>query len=80
MNPEQIEKMNELIKRVATVLREDMESDEGCVDPMDHLVALSLMLCTFSIEAGLSKEEFLGGMANTYDNAVNNRRPHATND
>jgi len=80
MNPKQLEKINELIKRVATVLREDIESDDGCIDPLDHLTALSLMLCTFSIEAGFSREQFLGGITKTYDSAINNRGRHATND
>lgn len=80
MNPEQIEKVNELIKRIATVLRQDIESDEGCVDPLDHLVALGLMLCKFSIEAGFSRETFLSNMAHTYDNTANTWSSHATND
>ena len=78
MNREQTitaEKINNLISAIVEVLNSDIEnSDSRGIDPFDHLTALSFVLSNAALELGVTKQEFITGVVNSFDACIESRK------
>lgn len=59
-------KIDNLANSIGHMLNEDIRTCAN-FDPFDHVTALSMVLAHAVVQLGVAKENFLSGMADTYD-------------
>ena len=69
-----VAKIRNLGEAIVEILNSDIDnSPEGEFDPYDHITALSMVLCSAAVMLGMSKEDFVHGVSNTYDRTVESK-------
>lgn len=63
-------RMQSLGNTLVQILNDDIDSAGKGFDPYDHLTLLSLLGAHAAVKLGLSKDDFMRGVGNSYDEAV----------